>query len=181
MLQDIAAEIHEARIDDDEPAPSAGELIPRSTIEQVCAYRDRAVALYEEAFAAIEAASEAVAAAEGMVARATPGQEGGGWLYERAPEIEAFANAVKLPARDQYLRVARRLTDVRVWSWIITHTDIERLMDVEEKKKLRDQMRYVPERVDPHSRQVITEEGGRPRLARGHGRQCARHAGTPGR
>lgn len=54
--------------------------------------------------------------------------------------------------------MARRLIDVDVWAWVIDRTELERLMDKEAKDQLRDQMRYIPERVDRNTRQLITGE-----------------------
>lgn len=63
-------------------------------------------------------------------------------------EVREFSNAVRLPKeRARYLRTARKLIDHDTWAYIIQRTDLERLMDSEAKKKLRDQMAYIPERV----------------------------------
>ena len=120
------------------------------------AYRNRALELYAEAWAAVEIADKATKAAHDMVARAAPGQSY--YAGRDCNEVAAFEKAVRLPERDQYLRVARRLTDMRVWQWIVEHTDLERLMDKEAKEKLRDQMRYVPDRVDRDGQLITGEE-----------------------
>src|SRR3954468_4694026 len=126
------------------PAPGSTELVPRATIEEIVAYRNRALDLYVEAWTAIEAADRAVKAANEMADKAA----GGTSAYpgdDASQEIEAFKKAVQLPDPSQYARTARRLTDLRVWSWVVQRTDLEKLMDAEAKQKLRQQMRYVPD------------------------------------
>lgn len=140
--------------EDVQPAPNA--LIPRSTIEQIVGYRNKALELYAEAFDKIAVASAAVDKAAGMWKLASPGINN--YNSTRADEVKAFHHAVCLPDRAQYNRVARRLIDIDVWAWIIERTDLERLMDHEAKQTLRNQMDYVPERVDPKTNQLITGE-----------------------
>lgn len=136
---------------------SAGrELIPRSTIEEIVGYRNRAIELYGNAFTAIEAADKAIKAAHVMAARAS----GGAQIYidRGAEEVAAFREAVKLPDRAVYERVAKRLTDLEVWSWVVQVTDLEKLMDTEAKEKLRQQMRYVEPRVDRRGQLIAGDE-----------------------
>lgn len=138
---------------EDDKNQTAGALIPRATIEQIVGHRNRAIALYEEAFSGIAEADAKIKAARAETEKAAPGQH----FYDgREREVENFHKAVQLPDRAEYLRVARRLVDMGVWAWIVEHTALERLMDKEAKDQLRDQMRYVPDRVDPHSRELIT-------------------------
>lgn len=132
------------------------DIVPRATIEDVVRYRNEALRLYEAAFDRIEEAHAAFTAAHDMAARAHPGVTS--YNYDKAQELEEFNSAVRLPRKDRFLRTARRLTDINAWSWIIQRTDLERLMDREAKDKLRDQMRFVPERVDRNSGQLINEE-----------------------
>ncbi|WP_192242834.1 DUF4942 domain-containing protein [Mesorhizobium silamurunense] len=124
-------------------------IVPRATIEDIVRYRNEAVNLYEIAYGKIEEAAEAIKAAQEMAKRAHPGVNN--YNYAQAKEIEAFHNAVKLPKRESYLRTARRLIDIDAWAWIIQRTDLERLMDKQEKDKLRAQMAYIPERYDYHT------------------------------
>lgn len=131
-------------------------VVPRATIEQTVECRDRAIELYGIAYEAIDRAALAMAAAHAMVDAAAPGARA--YVDEHIPEIAAFHAAVRLPERESFLRTARRLTDLRVWSSIIERTDLERLMDKQAKDQLREQMRYVPDRVDRDTRQVITED-----------------------
>lgn len=120
-------------------------LVPRATIDDVVRYRNQTIALYEAAFAKIEEAHAALKAAHEMGERCHPGVTS--YNYDKAEELEEFHKAVQLPRKERYLRTARRLTDINAWSWIIQRTDLERLMDREAKDKLREQMRFVPERA----------------------------------
>lgn len=130
------------------PLDDAGksrELMPRATIEQVVAHRNKALELYETAFGRISEADAAMKAAHAEAAKAAGGGGATRYTYEKAAEIEAFHNAVAMPNREQFLRVARRLTDIGVWGWVVQYTDLRRLMDREAKEKLDEQLRYVPE------------------------------------
>ncbi|WP_187967903.1 DUF4942 domain-containing protein [Aquibium microcysteis] len=121
-------------------------IVSRNTIEQIVAYRDAALQHYEAAFAKIVAANDALVVAGKLWDAAAPGRSGA-WS-ETTEEIKQFLHAVRLPDYDRYMRTARRLIDVTVWSHVIETTGIEQLMDAQAKKELRDQMRYVPERTD---------------------------------
>lgn len=132
------------------------QLVPRATIEEIVANRDAALALYEQAYEAIARADEALSAAHQMARRAAPSGQTN-FTYDRCEEIQAFERAIKLPARDQFLKTARKLTDLRCWAHVVQMTDLERLMDTTAKKQLRDQMAYVPDRVDRNGR-LITED-----------------------
>jgi len=128
-------------------------LIPRATVEDIVQRRNRAIDLYGVALNAIITADEAVQAAHKAANDASPGVNS--YNYNSAEEVKAFRNAVQLPDTSQYLRVARRLVDIDVWSWIIQHTELERLMDKKAKDELRAQMAYVPERFDYHTKALI--------------------------
>jgi hypothetical protein len=130
--------------------------MPRATVEQIVESRDEALTLYERAYAAIAAADEAIQAAHEMARRAAP-IERNNYTYDRIDEISRFYAAVRLPKRDEFLRVARQLTDLQCWGYIVKMTDLERLMDVQAKEQLRNQLRYVPDRVD-RSGQLITDD-----------------------
>lgn len=137
-------------------APS--ELIPRTTVDEVVGHRDRALNLYARAFEKIEEAARAIAEADSAVRDACGGLSSEPYVEKHASEVEAFRNAVKLPDGDEYLRVARRLTDLKVWASLIERTDLETLMDKEAKDQLRGQMAYVPEKTDGDGLVINQEE-----------------------
>lgn len=130
-------------------------IVPRNSIEQIVAYRDKAIAHYELAFDKIVEADKAIRAAGALWEAASPGKSGE--FSNSGDEVKAFFKAVRLPDRDQYLRTARRLIDVTVWSHVIDIAGIEPLMDTQAKQELRDQMRYVPERTG-RSGEIINQE-----------------------
>ncbi|MDQ0422315.1 hypothetical protein J2045_003363 [Peteryoungia aggregata LMG 23059] len=119
-------------------------IVTRQTVEQICAFRDQAIKQFSNAFEKIEEASDAIRQAHKLWEGAAPGKPG--YYSNLNQEVESFSNAVSLPDRDIYLRTAKRLIDVTVWTHVIQHTGIENLMDKEAKDQLRSQMRYVPER-----------------------------------
>lgn len=131
-------------------------LVPTATIEQLCAYRDEAIRLYEEAFEKIAEASTAVTKAGLMWEAASPGKPSR--HYDGAEEVKEFFRAVNLPDRDRYLRTARRLIDVTVWTHVIDIAGIEQLMDMQAKNELRDQMKYVPERTGRNGEIINQDE-----------------------
>lgn len=133
-------------------------IVRRATVEEIVGYRNKALELYSTAYDAIGQADVAIKAAADMASRAHPGVNA---YNARHQETEAFLEAVKLPDRDLYLKVAKKLIDINAWAWIIERTDLERLMDHEAKEQLRRQMEYIPE-PSQHRREVITgEEAGR--------------------
>lgn len=131
-------------------------IVQRQSIEHIVGCRDKALELYELAYRALEEADAAMKAAHDMARQAAP-MEINSYTYDRIPEISQFEKAIALPDRERFLRTARKLTDVRCWGHIVKMTDLERLMDVEAKEKLRKQMDYVPDRVDRDG-ELITEE-----------------------
>lgn len=133
-------------------------VIPRDTIETIVSHRDRAVELYEAAFEQIRLADEALARARGAVDAACGGKRPDAYVSGQIPEIEAFRSAVKLPDVAQFMRVARRLTDMQVWGALIERTDMDHLMDKQEKDRLRTQMAYIPEKVDRSTGELINAD-----------------------
>lgn len=131
-------------------------IVPRNTVEEIVDFRNRALKLYDTAFTKIAEAGEAVKVAHDMARRSHPGIEVG--VHTQAEEIKAFFEAVKVPDMARYRRVARRITDINVWRWIIERTDLQRLMDVEAKKQLESQMAYIPERTGRQGELINAEE-----------------------
>lgn len=131
-------------------------IVSRNTVEQIVAYRDAAISRFEAAFEKIVEANDALVVANKLWDSAAPGRSGA-WS-DTTEEIKQFLHAVRLPDRDRYLRTARRLIDVTVWSHVIEIAGIEQLMDAQAKKELRDQMRYVPERTNGDGALINQEE-----------------------
>lgn len=120
-------------------------LIPRNTIEQIVAYRDAAVAAYHNAFDDIARASAKLREAASLW-KAAAGDSASTRYYDKAAEISAFFDAVKLPDRDQYFRTAVRLIDISCWHYLVEMTELDALMDRKAKDELRASLQWVPER-----------------------------------
>ena len=124
---------------------AGGNVMPRATIAEIVGHYDRAMREYETAFAAIEAAYNALTTAEESVRAAAP-HGADAYVEPHIQEVAEFRQTIRMPKdRGLWLRTAQRLAGIRVWGSIIEHTDLERLMDAEAKKQLRDQMQYQPE------------------------------------
>jgi|SRR5580658_2586521 hypothetical protein len=134
----------------------SNDVLPRASVEQIVQFRNMALDLYENAYRAIATAHEAISAAHAMVQQAAPLCTNN-FNYDRIREVENFYNAIKLPDAAEWRRTARQLTDLRCWSHIVMFTDLERLMDAEAKRQLRDQMRYVAPRTGRDG-EMITED-----------------------
>ena len=132
------------------------QLVPLASVEQIVDFRNKALALYEKAHQSIALAHGAITAAHDMAQRAAP-LCANNYNYDRIAEIDRFYSAVRLPEANEFLRVARQITDLRCWSHIVSLTDLERLMDVQAKEQLREQMRYVPAKTGRNG-ELITED-----------------------
>lgn len=131
------------------------DLVARVPVEMIVKYRDMTLAKYAEAFEKIVEANAVIDEARALWKLAAPTDSA--HYFEGHDEIRHFHAALVLPDRDRYLRVARKLVDCSVWSHIVETTGIERLMDKQEKDRLREQMKYVPDRVSRDG-QIITED-----------------------
>lgn len=134
------------------------QLIPATTLQEIVGHRNQAVEAWDEAFQAIAFAQSKVDRAKAAVKAACFGVDPGLRGHDRSHEVDAFHAAVQIPDREQYRRVARRLTDIAVWHAILARTDLDVLMDREAKQRLRAQLRYIPEQVDPGTGRVINAE-----------------------
>ncbi len=148
----------------EEPKDTA--LIPRDTIADIVTHRNEAVRLYGEFFAALAQAHDLKLKAEQVISdcmgKGPRGRRGAKGLnsysgsHER--ELETFNHAIEPPDPETHSRVARRLVDIQFWGHVLERTDLETLMDRTAKDELRQQMRYIPERVDQRSGQIINQD-----------------------
>ena len=114
-------------------------IIPRATVDQIVAQRNKALALYEDAWDKLETAYEACQEANraARISAAGAGFDG----YNRhvsADDRGQFMDILKLPKRETFLADVRRITDTDVWSHIIRTTELERLMDKQAKDQQKD-------------------------------------------
>lgn len=82
----------------DGKASRGTELMPRSTVEEIVGFRNKALELYAEAFTAIEQADASIKAAHAMAQRATG--ETSPYIGSDVNEVQEFHKAVKLPNRE---------------------------------------------------------------------------------
>ncbi|WP_062120344.1 DUF4942 domain-containing protein [Aureimonas sp. AU40] len=130
-------------------------IVPRATIEEIVGHRNRAVALYTDAYEQAVLADDLVKKAREAWSAAAPSRTA---YHGQHEEVAAFNALVSIPDMSQYVRTATRLIDAGIWASIIERTDLERLMDKEAKDKLREQMRYVPERVSHRTGEIINQD-----------------------
>ena len=119
-------------------------LIPRETIEDIVAGRNRALSGFA-------AARDALAGAYEMLAQAhftTPGRAGS-TSYDHGSDKQAAALVplVKVPERGDFLSAARYVTDRRVWGHLVGMTDLEKLMDKTAKDQFRQQLMTDPPEI----------------------------------
>jgi predicted RNA methylase len=132
-------------------------MVRRDTVAEIVAYRDAAVAAYDEYFRALRGAKAHLARAEEMASLASGGKRSS-YTEGQHREVDAFQQAVSFPCMDSHERVARRLVDIRVWGHLVDHTKLDALMDKKGKDELRQQFAYVPERVGADGALINGEE-----------------------
>jgi predicted RNA methylase len=124
-------------------AEPSNELVSRSTISQICAFRDKALIEYAEFYDALEAADQFRVRAVDTQRKAAPlGQNRYNHHAEAAKK--AFLSGVELPDRDDFMETARKLIDTDIWSHLIEYTSLERLMDKKAKDEFANQLKVDP-------------------------------------
>jgi Domain of unknown function (DUF4942) len=119
-------------------------LATRATIEEMVAARDKAVAAYFAAFQPIRQAHDAMKEAAGLWRIACNDRIHGG--AGESEEVKEFERAVRLPDPDRWRRTVVRLIDISCWHSLIQRTDMNAMMDREEREKFESSLRWVPER-----------------------------------
>lgn len=121
-------------------------IIPRNSVHDIVAARDAAINAYHAAFDRIADADACLREAAALW-NAAAGDFAGKPSGDRAPEVEAFFNAVRLPDREQWLRTVTRLVDISVWHHLVRMTELESIMDRTAKEQLYSSLKWVPERL----------------------------------
>ncbi|NQV82382.1 MAG: DUF4942 domain-containing protein [Rhodospirillales bacterium] len=121
------------------------ELVPRTTVTEICARRRSALALYATAYSAISSADNAIgsAIAEGRAAGPVVTR----FNHHHQNAAKMFLARLEVPDRDQYLDQARRIVDTDVWAHIIELTGLRRLMDKTAKDQFQKQLLEDPPEV----------------------------------
>lgn len=124
-------------------APTA--LIPRATVSDIVAQRNRALTLYRLAHDALAAASAALV--EAAKAAQQSAREVSRFNFHSADDRRKFLGHLDVPEREAFMTEARRLTDTDVWSHIVAITDLQRLMDKTAKDQFTQQLITDPPEV----------------------------------
>ena len=129
--------------EDTMPSEATTALVPRATVQDLVDRRDRALKSYDHAHAALVVASEYIEEARNL---STVGAQTR-YNYHINTEKMAFLGEVRVPDRDAYLGMARRVVDTDAWSTLIGLTDLERLMDKTAKDQFHQQLIKDPPEV----------------------------------
>lgn len=119
-------------------------IATRATIEEMVAARDKAVAAYFAAFEPIRKADDALKEAAKLWMIACNDRVHGS--SGESEEVKEFEKAVRLPDPDRWRRTVVRLIDISCWHSLIQRTDMNAMMDREEREKFEASLRWVPER-----------------------------------
>lgn len=125
---------------------TGSQLMRRATVEEIVAGRNRTLTRYDEAHAALLAASNAVGKARNSLTALLPGRETS-YNMHMGETKGHFHASLKIPDLAEYMATARRIVDTETWSWIIEHTDLERLMDKQAKDAMRQELMAEPPEV----------------------------------
>ena len=113
------------------------ELLPRATLAQIAKSRDKALALYAEAHAAIEVANSRLRDAADALNAAAPTAN---LNVFRQEDRQKLFGSLDVAPRAEFMAMARHMVDADVWTHVVNATDLQRLMDKKAKEALRQQL-----------------------------------------
>jgi predicted RNA methylase len=113
------------------------DLIPRATLAEIAAGRNRALTLFGEAHDMIEAANAKMREASDALRAAAPTANLD--VFRRDDRVKLFGS-YQVAGRDEFMSMARHMVDADVWTHVVNATDLQRLMDKKAKDKLREQL-----------------------------------------
>lgn len=122
------------------------EIVPRKTIESIVALRNVALDKFGAAYTALCSANDAIKAAHAASAAAAHDRVTS-YTYHSDRQRRDFLCTLEIASEENFAAAARRLTDIAVWSHIIQMTELESVMDKEEKDKLRAELDEDPPEV----------------------------------
>ena len=110
-------------------------IVPRATVQQVCADREKALMQYKAAFGALQRADADLRKARDIASRCSPGF---GWYNSHlAGSADCkFLESFSLPDEERWMKTARRIIDTNVWQYAFKITNLEQLMDHKAKEEL---------------------------------------------
>jgi predicted RNA methylase len=122
---------------------SEGAIAIRKTIGEICGYRDKALATFNQAFDVMEEANNKIADAISLCQKAAPTRANNYSFFDSAAR-EHFLTKLKLPEKELYMTKARKHVDIEVWAHVIELSGLEKLMDKKAKEELRSSLRQDP-------------------------------------
>lgn len=121
-------------------------LVPRKTITSLINQRNAALAAFQEAHAKLTDATEAVKRANLILTYATGG-EVNSYNHHSRNDKAVYHSPPDIPNGADYMKIARRIVDIEIWSQLIAVADLERLMDKTAKDQLRQDLLKDPPEV----------------------------------
>lgn len=137
-------------------ATASTAIVPRQTIVEIVANRDRVLSLYDAALSSMSTTADAFAAAHAAGKRTRPAVNR--FSYSNDNARKHFQRELAMPDREQFRLEARRVIDTDTWAHIIEITDLERLMDKEAKDKLGQQLIADPPEVTVENVQATLQQ-----------------------
>lgn len=125
-------------------------IVPRATVRDMVKRRQVALDQFDRAYIDLSAASTTLADASiALNAIGFKNGENSSYLHLTKEEDRDFMSKLALPKREDFLAVARKVVDRRVWATLIEITELERIMDKQAKDQLRQSlMDDVPEATE---------------------------------
>jgi len=128
---------------------TSGHVIPRATVRDMVARRQKAIDLFGRAYVALTAAAGALTEAKLAHAQIDQRAREDSYMNLTREEERHFLKSLDLPASKEFTETARKVIDRRMWSVIVELTDLEKLMDKKAKDQLRQSlMDNVPEATE---------------------------------
>lgn len=145
----------------------ASELIVRPDIGQIVALRNKALALYDQAYTA-QAESLRLASEAAVLAKAAAsGFSYPGLREENAPKFEALHAIFNRIDRKDFMRDAQWSTDADIWEYLLQASGFHTLMDKEAKDDVRWDMLGMPRKNDGNKQIRLTSSEMRNRFTHG--------------
>ena len=129
-----------------EQPPTSTGLIPRATVESLVALRNVALEKCDRAYHRLDAANAAIEGAQAAITEAAPDRISS-YTFHSHGERQHLLDKIDVGEADSFNARCRRLIDIAVWGHIIEMTELETVMDKEEKDALRRDLQDDPPEI----------------------------------